>query len=70
VACSLDRPDPSAARVLVGEAQSLRVTAPVRRDRALRDNRTRRRNHNREHMLIAVRVDTNHVIHLICKHPL
>jgi hypothetical protein len=70
MACSFDGPDPSAARVLIGEPQRLRVTAATRRDRALRDNRTRWRNHNREHMLIAVRVDTDHVIHLICKHPL
>jgi hypothetical protein len=35
----------------------------------MRDNRTCRCGNDREHMLIAVRVDTNDVIHLICKHP-
>jgi hypothetical protein len=31
---------------------------------------TRWRNHDREHVPIAVRVDANQVIHLVCKHPL
>jgi hypothetical protein len=31
------------------------------RDRLLRDNRTCRRDDDREHVLIAVRVDTEHV---------
>jgi hypothetical protein len=34
----------------------------------LRDDRTRWRDDDREHMLVAVRVDTDHVVHLLCKH--
>jgi hypothetical protein len=69
MACSLNRPDTPAARVRVGEPQRLRVAACAGRDRLLRDNRTRRRDDDRENALIAVRVDADHVIHLICKHP-
>jgi len=33
-------------------------------------NDTGRRDHNRQRVLVSMRVDTDHVIHLICKHPL
>jgi hypothetical protein len=46
------------------------VDARVGRNRLLRDNSTRRRDDDRKHVLITVRVDADHVIHLICKHPL
>jgi hypothetical protein len=68
VACSLDRPDAATSRVLSGEPTRLSVSARRGRDLPLRHNRARRRNHNREHMLVPVRVDTNDIIHLICKH--
>jgi hypothetical protein len=31
------------------------------------DDRTRRRDNNREHVLIPMRVHADHVIHLVCK---
>jgi hypothetical protein len=70
MACSLNRPDTPAARVLVGEAQRLRVAVPAGRDRLLRDNSTRRCGNDREHVLIAVCVDADDVVHLVCKHLL
>ena len=57
------------ARVPFGETQRLRVTASFNPDRSLRDRRSGWRSHDREHVLIAVRVDTNHVIQFVCKHP-
>ena len=69
VACALDRPDASAS-LLLCEAQCLRISASARTHRSLPHNDTGCRDHNRQRVLVAVRVDTNHVIHLICKHPL
>jgi len=37
--------------------------------RPLRNHTTSRRADNHQDVLISVRVDTDHVIHLICKHP-
>jgi hypothetical protein len=54
--------------VLSSEPQRLSVPARAGHHRSLRHNRARRRDHHREHMLVAVRIDTNDVIHLICKH--
>ena len=70
VADALNCPDAPAARIGVREAQRLGVAACIRSDRPPSDNRTRRRNNDREHVLIPMRVDANHVIQLICKHPL
>jgi len=36
----------------------------------LRHDLARRRRDDREHVLVAVRVNADHVTHLICKHPL
>jgi hypothetical protein len=36
---------------------------------ALRDHLVRRRDNDDEHVLIPMRVDADHVIQLICKHP-
>ena len=69
MAGALDRPDASAARVPLREAQRLGVAARARPHHRLRQHRSRRRGHDRERVLIAVRVDTDHVIHLVCKHP-
>ncbi len=70
MAGALNRPDPSAARVGIRETQRLRVAASVRSDRPPSDNRTRRCDNDREHVLIPMRVDADHVIQLICKHSL
>jgi hypothetical protein len=69
MACAFDRPDTPASRIELSKTQRLRVAACARTHRPLRDNDTGPRDDNREHMLIAMRVDTDHVIHLICKHP-
>jgi hypothetical protein len=68
MACSLDRPHPTAGGALVRERKRLPAPARRGRHRPLRHDRARRRDDNSEHMLVPVRIDTNHVIHLICKH--
>ncbi len=70
MARALDRPDPRSVRMALDEAQRLRVTACVRAHRSLRDDRPCRCDNHSEHVLVAVRVDADHVVHLICKHPL
>ena len=54
--------------MLSNELERLRIAARRGRNRPLRHNRARRGRHDREHVLVSVRIDTNHVIHLICKH--
>jgi len=66
---ALDRPHTAAAGVLLDKPQRLPITARARTHRPLRHNSTTRRDNDREHMLVAVRVDADHIIHLICKHP-
>src|SRR6266508_4609275 len=66
--CAFDRPNAATAAVLLDKPHCLRITARTRTHRLLRQHSTARRNNDREHMLIAVRVDADHVIHLICKH--
>src|SRR5207245_11469555 len=66
---TLDRPNACTRRVFLGDPERLRIAAVARTDRTLRNNRTRRRGDNCERVLIAVCVDADHVIHLICKHP-
>src|SRR6266566_2927817 len=68
MASPLNRPDTPATRVAVRKTQRLRVTTSVRSDRPPSDNRTRRRDNDRQHVLIAMRVNTDHVIQLICNH--
>ena len=70
MAGTLDRPDPHGGRVLRREPHRLCVAASTRPHRSLRDNRAGRRGHDRQHVLVAMGIDTDHVIHLICKHPL
>ncbi len=69
MAGALNRPGASALGVLVREPQRLGVTAVTRSDGPLRDNSTRRRRDHRQHVLIPVRVNADHVVQLICKHP-
>jgi hypothetical protein len=66
---TFDGPHASAAAVLLDKPQRLRVTATASSHRLLRHHCTTRTHNDREHVLIAMRIDTNHVIHLICKHP-
>jgi hypothetical protein len=66
---SFDRPDTHARGVLVGEADGLPRAAAIGANRPLRNERPAGRGHDRERVLISVRVDTDHVIHLVCEHP-
>jgi hypothetical protein len=66
---AFDGPHASAAAVLLDKPQRLRITARARSYRLLRHHRTARGDNDREHVLVAVGVDADHVIHLICKHP-
>jgi hypothetical protein len=47
----------------------MRVAVAARGDRRLEDNGTALDLHDRERMRVAVRVDANDVVQLICKHP-
>src|SRR6266581_6890100 len=69
VAGALNRPDASTRRVLIGEANRCRVTACARLYRALRDNSARRCDNDREDVLVAMCVDADHEVQLVCKHP-
>ena len=54
--------------MLLSGAKQLPVAAPVRGRRRPGDDGACRCRHDREHVLIAMRVDTNHVVQLVCKH--
>ena len=66
---ALDSPGANAARVPLRETERLAVAACARSDDCLRQYRPRRRTNDRERVLIAVRIDADHVIHPVCKHP-
>jgi hypothetical protein len=69
VAGALDRPGTNAAGVPLGEAKRLSVASHVRAHGGLSEHRSCGSTNDSERVLIAVRVDTDHVIHLVCKHP-
>jgi hypothetical protein len=69
MAGAFDRPDTNAVRVARGEAERVGVAACARPHHRLRQHGSGGSNNDRECVLIAVRVDTDHVIHLVCKHP-
>jgi len=66
---AFNRPDASTGRIALRESQRLRVATTAGRHRLPRDNRARRRDNDRQHMLVPMGVDADHVIHLICNHP-
>src|SRR6266545_4499507 len=68
MACTLDGPHASAICSGLSEAQRLRVPACARTHRSSRDNDTGTGNDNREHVLIAMRINSDQVVHFICKH--
>ena len=55
--------------MLVNELQSLRIAVAARDDRRLEDDRPASDLDDSERMRVAVRVDTDDVVQLICKHP-
>jgi len=69
VASALDRPGTSAAGVPLRETNRIAITACARLDHRLREYPSRGSGDDRERVLIAVGVDTDHVIQLVCKHP-
>jgi len=69
VTSAFNRPNTATAGVLPRESKRLPVTVAVRRHRPLRDKRADRRGHHRQHVLVSVRVDADHVIQLVCNHP-
>jgi hypothetical protein len=69
MARTLDGPDTTAARVLVCEEARGRVTVSARCHYRLRKYCTRARGDDRERVLIAMGVDSDHVVQLVCKHP-
>jgi hypothetical protein len=66
---ALDRPETNATRVPVREAERGGVAASARLHPSLRDHRSPGSGHDRDRVLIAVRVDTDHLVQLVCKHP-
>jgi GNAT superfamily N-acetyltransferase len=69
VAGSLDGPAAGAVGRLLREPQRRRVAACVRPYRPPRQHSPRCCGYDRQDLLVPVRVDADHVIHLICKHP-
>ena len=61
--------DGKSRRVLVDELQRPRVAAAVRVDRRLEDDGAADDLHDRERVRVAVRVDPDDVVQLICEHP-
>jgi hypothetical protein len=55
--------------VHVDDLQSPCIALTVRGNRRLKDDRPRSNVDNRERMRVAVRIDTNDVVQLICEHP-
>ena len=66
---TLDRPQTSARRVPLRETTRLGIAASACLDNGLRDHRSRASGNDRERVLIAVGIDTDHVVQLVCKHP-
>ncbi len=66
---ALDRPDTSSVRVLLGESKRLRVAGAGGRHPPLRHHCPGPRLDDSERVLVAVRVDPDHVVHHLCNHP-
>jgi hypothetical protein len=56
-------------RVLLDECERVRVAAAVCRDRCFKHDRASDDLNHRECVRIAMRIDTDDVVQLICKHP-
>jgi hypothetical protein len=55
--------------VPVGEPQRIRIPLAARGDIGLEHDRSAEDVHDREGVRVAVRVDTDDVVQLICEHP-
>ncbi len=69
-AAALDSERAPPLSVRVDELQRLRVALTRSGNRRLEDDHSTEHMHDRKRMTIAVRVDTNDIVHLICKHPI
>jgi hypothetical protein len=67
---ALERPDTGRPGVPLREAKRLRVAATIARDRPLRNHRPGRRLDEGERVLVPVHVDADHVVQLVCNHPI
>ena len=65
----LDRERASTCGALIDELQRLCVPLAVRTDGRLEDHSAADDLNDRDRVPVALRVDTNHVVQLICKHP-
>jgi hypothetical protein len=66
---ALDRPGAAAGCVLLGDAKQLAVAVRVRGRRRSGDDGAGGRRHDRHDVLVAVGIDTEHVVQFVCKHP-
>jgi hypothetical protein len=55
--------------MLIDKPERVRITVAARGDVRLEYHGSAEGVHDRERMRVAVRVDTDHVVQLICKHP-
>ncbi len=66
---AFDRECTPTRRVPVDEPQRVCVAVAARGDGCLKQDSSTDDKHDRERTRIAVRIDTNHVVQPICKHP-
>jgi hypothetical protein len=66
---ALNREHSPTRGVPLGELECLRIAVAARDDRRLENNHPTNDVHDRERMRVTVRVDTDDVVQLICKHP-
>jgi len=66
---AFNRERSSTRRVLVDELQRVRVAVAARGDGRLEQHSSAHDLHDSESVRVAVRVDTDDVVQLICKHP-
>ena len=67
---AFDRERAPTRGVLVDEPEDIAVPLVTRGDVRLEHDRAADDVHDRERVPVAVRIDTNHVVQLICEHPL
>ena len=66
---ALDRPDTAASSEAVRELERQAVADSVGTHRPLSEKRPRPGRNDHQRVLVAVRIDTDHVVQLVCKHP-
>ena len=69
-ACPLDRESTTAGRVLFREQERLPIAVAACHDGRLEHDRAGTNVHDRQRMGVAVRVNTNDVVQLICEHAI